>query len=250
MIPFTLSKDIAFELPQDYGELTLKQLFDIKNKPDGDFIDLMVILSGLPRSTWEQAKDFNIDVKIDPFLDWIKEKFTPESYLIKDFITVGDKLVKVPKEIKSQSFGQKLALEKEYYRIAKDGGSEQDLIPFALALYLQPAYFNNKYDSDQVSELLPLIMNCKVEETYPIGTFFLNSYAKSLVSNETSFLMFLHRKKSELALIDLNSLKSSGQSTHFQRVLTRIMKMSSKWIIALFLLLYGTKRSNQLIKGS
>lgn len=250
MIPFTLSKDIIFELPQDYGELTLKQFFAIKNNPNGDLIDFISIISCVPRNTIEQVRDFNFDQKISPYFDWVQEKFNPEDYILKDHLTIGDKIVKSPKDIKTQTFGQKLSLEKEYFRITKEGGNEVDLIPFALALYFQPAYFNNKYDSDQVNELLPLIMECKIEEAYPIGSFFLNSYAKSLVSKETNFLMFLHRKKAELALIDLKSLKSSGQSTLFQRASIRVMKMFSKLIITLYSLRYGMKRNSQLIKGS
>jgi hypothetical protein len=248
VIPFRLSKDIAFELPQDYGELTLKQFFALKKKADGDLLDLLSILSGLPRETWEQAKDFNIDVKIEPYLDWMNEKFNPESFALKDTLIINGKECKRPKDIRTQTNGQKLALEKKHYKNQEEGGNDVDLIPFALANYFQPVYFNNKYDADQVEELLPLIMECKIQDAYPIGSFFLTSYARLLTSNERYFLMFLHRKKYELELLASKSSKSSEQYTLLQRVSIKAMKILSKWTITLFSLRYGMRRNNPIIK--
>lgn len=250
MIPFTLSKDISFELPQDYGELTLSQFFAIRKNPNGDILDLLSILSGLPKEVWEQARDFNIDAKIAPYLIWMQEPFNPESFILKETLKINDYIIPRPEDIRTQAFGQKIALEKEYYKINKEGGNEIDLIPYALALYFQPIYYGNKYDSDQVNQLLPLIMNCKIQEAYPIGAFFLNSYAKLLNSKERAFHTFLQMKKYEQALIDSKSLKSSGQYTLYQRVSISLTKMFCRWIIILSSLRYGMKRNSQLIKGS
>jgi hypothetical protein len=250
VIPFRLSKDISFELPQDYGELTLKQFFELRKKADGDFLDLLSILSNLPKSTWEQAKDFNIDVKIAPYLDWMNEKFNPESFVLSDSLIINGKECKRPKDIRTQTNGQKLALEKQHYKNQESGGTDVDLIPFALANYLQPIYFNNKYDSDQVDELLPLVMECKIQDAYPIGSFFLNSYARLLTSKERYFLMFLHQKKYELELNASKNSKSSERYTLLQRVLISLTTILSKWTITLFSLRYGMRKNRQIIKES
>jgi hypothetical protein len=219
MIPFTLSKDISFELPQDYGELTLKQFYELR-KPDKDLLDLLSILSGLSRDIWEQAKDFNIDVKIAPYLVWMERMVDLKSFILEDHLKIGNKICKRPTDLRSQSFGQKIALEKHYYKV----GNDLDCMPYALALYFQPIYFEGKYNSEQVDELLPLIMECKLGQAYPIASFFLNSYSQLLISKKTDWLMLLHRKKVEQGLIDLRNSKSSARYTPFQKALTKIMK--------------------------
>jgi hypothetical protein len=250
MIPFTLSKDISFELPQDYGELTIKQFLLIKNNPGGDFIDLLSILSGLSREVWEQCKDFNIDVKIAPFIEWVNEPFNPDGYTLPDNLIINGKEIDRPKDIRYQTYGQKLALQKEFLEVQKKGGNDVDIIPFALALYFQPAYYDCKHDMDKVDELLPLVMECKIQLAYPIGYFFLNSYARLLVSKERSFLMFLQKKKYEQVLIDSHNLKSSAQSTLYQKASASLTMMFYKSIIILFSLLFGMRRNSQLIKGN
>jgi hypothetical protein len=248
MVPFNLGS-YKFDLPQDYGELTLKQFYAIR-KSNGDLLDLFSILSGLDRSIWEEAKDLDIDAKLSPYLEWMNEKFNPDLYIKPVKLRVNGEYYDVPKDIKLKTFGQKLALQNEVERVGKDGGTDVDVFPFALSLYFQPTYFNNKYDAAQVDELLPLIMECKIEEAYPIASFFLNNYLKSLQSRKRNFLMILHRKKLERALAGSESSKSLEQYTPFQRVLIRITKKFSKWITTRYSSRSGMKGSIQNTKGA
>jgi hypothetical protein len=248
MIPFNLGT-YKFELPQDYGELTLRQFYAIR-KSKGDLLDLFSILSGLDRSIWEQTKDLDIDAKIAPALEWMNDKFNPDLFIKPAKLRIKGEYYDVPKDIRLKTFGQKLALQNETERISKEGGTDVDVFPYALALYFQPICFNNKYDAAQVDELLPLIMDCKIEEAYPIASFFLNNYLRSLQSRKRNFLTILHRKKLERALVDSENLKSLEQYTPFQRALIKITKKFSRWITIRYSSRSGMKGSIQNTKGA
>jgi hypothetical protein len=245
MIPFSLSKDISFELAQDYGELTFKQFFELR-KPNLDKLTIMSIVSGLDRSILEQSKDIHLDEKMLMYLTFLQNVFNPNDFVLPDTLKIGDKVCKRPKDLASQCFGQKLALEKKYYEL----GNDLDTYPYALALYFQPIYFEQKYDADKVEELLPLIMECKLEEAYPIASFFLNNYSQSLNSKKRDWFMLLHRKRIERGLIDLRSSRNSARSTTSRNPLIKIMRKFYSWSTTSFSLLFGMKASNQAIKKS
>jgi hypothetical protein len=248
MIPFKLGTH-SFELPTDYGELTFKQFYAIR-KSNGDILDLFSILSGLPRETWEQVKDLDIDAKLGPYLSWMEQPFNPGAFILPDKLRINGEYYDRPRDIQLKTFGQKLALQNEVTRIGKEGGTDVDLCAYSLALYFQPIYFKGPYKADQVDELLPFVMECKLEEGYPIATFFLNNYLKYSQRKKRRFLTRLHQTKYEQELMSSKSSERLEQFTPWRRVLIRLTNKLSRWIIRKSSSRYGTKKTKHAIKES
>lgn len=246
MIPFNLGK-YSFELPQDYGELTLKQFFELR-KFEGDLIGMISVLSGLDRTLWEQARDINIDLTLSVYLDWLNKPFNPEDYILPDRLQINGVYYNRPKDLKSKTLAQKISLQNEMERVQKENGTDVDLIPFALALYFHPIVTGEKYDSEKVEAFIPEIMNCKVEEAYPIASFFLLNWAKSLSKNESDFRILQARKKYERELSASKSSKSLGQFTLLRRTLIKVLRKSYKWITQPYSSSSGTKRRRQAFR--
>jgi hypothetical protein len=252
MIDFKLAGKHEFILPSNYGELTLKQFFALR-KSSGDIIEGLSILSGLDRSFWEQYKDTNIDEKILPYLEWMKDDFNLEvaRFILPDKLNINGTYYKRPDSIGAETFGQKIALQKEAERFNKEGGNEIDLIPFVLALYFQKEYFQNKlYNSDQVQELIPLIMDCKISEAYPIASFFLINYGKSLQMKKAGFLSILARKKFKQESAGLKNSESLEQYTPFRRILIKTLRKFYSWITIRYSSRFGMKKNQPNTKSA
>lgn len=84
------------------------------------------------------------------------------------FIEVNGHKIEIPKNLRKLSVGQAMIL-----RQRMDTQPKEQLITYATAVYLQPLYFNNLPDSDQVEMLEAVLKRCTVIEIFPIGYFFL-----------------------------------------------------------------------------
>jgi hypothetical protein len=248
MIPFDTGY-IKFEIPQDYGELTLKQFFDLRAS-DGKLLTVLSILSGLPKSDWEQCKDLDLEYKIAPYLRFLYEPFNSDLYLLPDKLKIDGQYYDRPKNLTFEAWGQKLAFAEEYERIISEGKGELDLYPYLLALYFQPIFTGKKYESDLVDKLLPKIMECKIEEAFPIAAFFLTSYAKCRKGKKSDYLIPLHQKKYEQALIASKSSDRLERFTTWRRPWVKITMMFSKWITTRSRQSYGTNENKQHSKRS
>jgi hypothetical protein len=253
MIPFDTGY-IKFELPQDYGELTLKQFFDLRAS-DGKLITVLSILSGLPKEDWEQCKDIDFEYKIAPYLSFLYEPFNDSNYILPDKLKIDGVYYNRPKNLTFEAWGQKIAFEQEYQRIHLEGKGELDIYPYSLALYFQPTYFQKegkkkKYKSEEVDKLLPLIMECKIEEAFPIASFFLSNYVKCRKEKKSDYLIPLHQKKYEQALIVSKSSDRLERFTIWRRPWVKITMKFSKWITTRFKQRSGMKENNQPFKGS
>jgi hypothetical protein len=240
MIPFTLGQH-KFELPQDYGEITLKQFFDLRAS-GGTLIEVLGIMSGLGKEVWEQCKDIDLDYKIAPYLEFLYEPFQDTKYILADRLQINGEYYDRPKTLGIETLGQKLAFQQEYDRIVLEGKSEFDIYPYALALYFQPAYTNDKFNLDKVEKILPDIMNCRIEEAFPIAAFFLSNYAKYRKRKKPDYLIPLHQKKYEQALIVSKSSDRLEQFTPYRRVWVKITRKFYSWSMMLF-----TKRSGMKV---
>jgi hypothetical protein len=248
MFPFKLGS-YEFYLPQDYGELTLKQFFELRNSP-GDLLSVLSILSGIEKEKWELCKDLDLEYKLARCLEFLYQPFEPKKYILPDSMEINGKYYDRPKGLGVETWGQKLALEQEYIRIQKEDKSEFDMYPFALALYFQPVYTGEKYKSELVDKILPDIMNCRLEEAFPIAAFFLSNYSKFRRKKRSDYLIPLARKKHVRALTDSRSSDRLERFTLWRRVLIRILKKFFKWNTTQSSLPSGMNQSKQHFKGS
>lgn len=248
MVPFKIG-DISFELPSSYGELTLGQ-FDQLKKADGKLISELAILSGVDKKILEQSKDLDIDWNAKNALSFFEDPFDCDQYIVPDYITIGGKRYKTPGGIGINTFGQKLSLQQEISKTELAGGSEVDIYPFVIALYMQPAVTGKPYDSDEVDKLIPEIMNCKLAEAWPLAGFFLSNYVKYSSEKAKNYHTPQPLKRSGLALTGFKSSESSRPYSLWRRFLIGTLNKFYSLITTPFSLRFYVKRKEQdIVEG-
>lgn len=216
--------DIAFSLPTSYGELTYNQFVALKDMSDtSDIVGIFSILSGVEKSIIEQSGDLDLDEKIISLIKFL-EKLPNLVFLLPDQIYIGDKWYQKPTGIEVNTFGQKLSLQRKVISIQKEGKGEVDIYPFIVALYMQPAITGTPYDEDEVDRLVPLIMECKINQLFPIASFFLKSYELSLQKKRSDSRILLSKKSDRQGLTVSKSSESYQRFSVLRRFLIKILK--------------------------
>jgi hypothetical protein len=219
------SNGFEFSLPSCYGDLTLSQFFKLKELQSNKLIDILPILSGLDKYTWEQFADIDIDEKIAPCLEFLNGEFDCHLYFVPDYINISGKQYPKPKSVGLNTFGQKLALQSATAEAEKEGKNSVDVYPYALALYMQPIVTGKPYDSDEVDKLLPDIMECKLSEAWPLCSFFLLSFEQSLSEKAKSFHTLQQRKRLEQELKNLKSSATFQQFSLWRKLSIKLLTM-------------------------
>jgi hypothetical protein len=222
MIPFK-SGNLEFELPSKYGDLTFEQFYKIKDS-DGKPSSIVSILSGIDKAILDRCSDLDLDQKLYPYLEFLKEPFDLHTYFVPDFIEVDGITYPKPKDLGLQTIGQKWHLEDLYKEVSEKGGTDVDLFPQALAIYLQPTITGTVYDSDKVEELIPKMMKVKLIEGWPLASFFLTNCEKQLQRNQKTFDMNLQRMSYEQELRNLQSSERFRQFSLFRRFLIKLLR--------------------------
>lgn len=243
MVPFKIDGK-SFEIPQHYGALTLGQFLRLKNESP-DFIGIISILSGIERAAIEQVEDIDLDYKIAPFLEWLKEPFDLQNTILPSFIEISGKQYDRPTGLGINTYGQKLALQNEIEEKENTAQSEIDCYPYALALYMQPIVTGKPYDEEEVQKLIPEILKCRLSEAWPIASFFLSNYEKYLKRRSGNFLTLLHQRKYKRALADLKSSETFRQYSLSRRLLISLMSKCYSWTITLYSLRFGMNQKRQ-----
>jgi hypothetical protein len=240
---------LEFEMPQCYGDLTFDQFFQLRDAEDHP-LELLPILSGIPRRTWEMCRDLFIDEKILPHMEWLKDKFDADSYLVPDFITIGGKQYPKPQGIGINTYGQKVALELAINKAVAEGKTDIDLFPYVIALYMQPIIDKTPYNQSRVDELVKETMQCKLSEGWPIASFFLSSYSRLLKENEKSSLTILAQKKYEQELTSLRNSENFRQFSLWRRLSIKALMMFYSQTTKRFSLPFTVRQKPVAIKGS
>lgn len=248
MIPFK-TEEFNFEVPSSYGELTLGQLYELKKCKD-DGLEIFTILSGIDRTKFELSKDLALDVKLNESLEFLQHPFSDEFFLVPDFITVSGKKYKAPKSLVENTYGQKIALQNYIIEVEKEGGNETDAYAFALALYMQPIITGKPYDIEEVEKLVPEILNCKLQEAWPLAGFFLSNFAKSLNESLNALATRQATKKYKLELIDLKNSENFRQFSPWRRFLIKLLTRFSSPTIQQFMRYYSMGQQQLSIRKS
>jgi hypothetical protein len=240
---------LEFEMPQCYGDLTFDQFFQLRDAEDHP-LELLPILSGIPRRTWEMCRDLFVDEKVLPHMEWLKGKFDADSYLVPDFITISGKQYPKPQGIGINTYGQKVALELAINKAVAEGKTEIDLFPYVIALYMQPIIDKAPYNQSRVDELVKETMQCKLSEGWPIASFFLSSYSQLLKENVKNSLTHLAQKNKEQELMSLQSSESFRQFSLWRRLSIKALMMFYSQTTKRFSLPFTVRQKAVAIKGS
>lgn len=242
MIEFKVGKHSA-KLPMRWGELTFKQFYELRK--DGDFLHLISTLSGLDRKVWEKCDDLDLDQKLIPYLDWMKTKFDGNEYLLPDQIEIAGKLYPRPKGIGLGTFGQKMELENAVSKAEAEGKQEFDVYAYLIALYMQPIIDGPEYDQEKVDKLVPAAMEVKIEQGWPLASFFLQNYIVYKKRREGNFLTLLSRKRLEQELKGLRDSENFRLYSPLRRFTIKLLTKLSRWST----LLYSLRSSIRLSKA-
>jgi len=243
MIPYTIDTH-NFWIPTSYNELTLKQFLAIRNLKEDNSISILSILSGLDRSVWEQCTDLSIGEKLLPYIEYFKTPFNVESYL-PDYLSIDGKSYKRPKAVDSVSFGQVERIKEELSSLSKVNAKDFESFGILIAIMMQPIIDNSKYNYERVNEILPLVMDCKLEEAWPLGSFFLMISQRLLKKKQDVYNASLVQKSEKQGLKDSQSLESGQQFSVWRKPLIALQKMFSRWITRRYLLLDTTGLKNK-----
>ena len=172
MIKFNFKIDketITAEVPEGWHEVKIKHLVNLENKWSGNKSDMIGLLSAFTSCTYEQLEQakgnlweplFGVMAFVFNSPKWDKLKKQP-------LLSIGNKLVKAPKKLELETFGQKVLA----MNVIASEGEQINKIPEILAIYLQPA-IDGKFITDRVEQIKEDVLNMYALEAMPYGIFF------------------------------------------------------------------------------
>lgn len=154
-----------------------------------DKVKLFNILTGTEYSSVRQSTEIG-----GTFWDIISFAYSPK--VVKDtplpkVIKINDKIITIPKRVGKLTIGQSIAvrqkMEEVQARIEKESKINEDnrkycftegfyfdeMISFAVAIYLQPLYDGGEFDDEKAEALEAVILKMAITDVYAIGFFLL-----------------------------------------------------------------------------
>lgn len=165
------------QLPQKWEEVTTGQYMQmVTHSSDLNPIRMLSILIGIDYDTLQQMDSENMDLSVLNMMSFIGQDIDFKSLPVADKLIIGEKEIDVPKDIKRETLGQKLMMQTFLNSLAERKAPIIEVIPFAIATYLSPGYYEQPYDDKRAQQLIPLVEACPVMLTHPVGYFFLNRW--------------------------------------------------------------------------
>lgn len=175
-------------IPDKWSEVTVKQyLLLLEYNERLNPVRMLSIFSGIDYETLMNFDCRLFETGILPAMNFIKDTSLFKTLKLPEVVTIGEKELVVPSDIRSETFGQKVMLQMKINEINDASIGMATLIPFTVSTYLSPAYYGMKYDDKRAEELIPLIYKMPITEAYPVAYFFLNRWAKSSKTKLASF---------------------------------------------------------------
>jgi len=236
-------KKVKYTFPTAYEELTLRQFFALRDNSKNVF-KMLEILSGVPEKTWKHKIDIDLFDVIEEQIAFVRTDPPPfDSYLMPDTIEIAEKRYHVPAGIGMKTLAQKIAFEDAI----RSGKTDVDLIPTALAIYFHPDIDDMDFDEDRLAACIELVLDCKVNEAFPIAGFFFARYIQYLKEKDESLLTNQAQKKS---MPELTVSKSSASMARFgilRRLSILALRKWSEWITIPVLLSCSIKKKKPTI---
>ncbi len=176
--------DQKMSLPDKWEEVTTMQYMHmVRHSSDLNPVRLLSILIGMDYDTLQQVDSTGIDLSVLNMITFIGNDIDFKSLPVPDRIKIGEKEVDVPKDIRRETLGQKLMMQTFLNGLSERKAPIIEVIPFAIATYLSPGYYEKPYDDNRAQQLIPLIEQCPVMITHPLGYFFLNRWRMYVEQN-------------------------------------------------------------------
>lgn len=176
---FTLGNQKA-SIPASYSEMTLGQFTALTQLQDpNDYSAVLEILSGIKSKLWNDAELNSVNIAaLNASLAWLSTKVDWSAYPVVDKVTLGEKEIQVPKKIELKTLGQKMAFDRFVTHNIQANGEDSGTLPAqlltdAIAIYLQPEYTGEKFNSDKLGQVKELVDKLPVTTAVPLAAFFL-----------------------------------------------------------------------------
>jgi len=180
MIIHTTKGKREIKCPDSWATTSTAHYQNLMREWDGkDLVKLFAILTGENLQTIANSHDLALEeallmatnfIYIEP--QTFKNAPTPKQFIYKkQFITF-------PKQVEGFSIGQSILIRQRLDEVK----TYDELISYALAVYLQPKIDGGDFDSDRVDEIEDEILKMPITETYALGFFLLNPLMRRGVS--------------------------------------------------------------------
>ncbi len=185
MLPIKLN-NVNYAFPTEVSELTLKQFFALR-KAKG-VLDEICAITGIARETIQNFRDRADLERCQLLLNTIGKKLKNgfNGTKLPKQITIADKTIKVPSNLKLEPVGAFIAVHNlitdEYKRCAEQNTAfdPTDIVPQVLAHYLWLPYMGNEalYSDEHIEgeDYLEKINSIPITDAIPIANFFFRRY--------------------------------------------------------------------------
>ena len=171
MIIHTSKGKREIKCPDSWANTSTANYQNLMREWDGkDLVKLFAILTGVELKTLANTHDLELEEALLIATNFIytepptfKEKPAPKEF------TYNSKKITFPKQVEGFSIGQSILIRQRLDEVK----TYDELISYALAVYLQPKIDGGDFDSDRVEDIEAEILKMPITETYPLGFFLL-----------------------------------------------------------------------------
>ena len=198
-----------YKIPASWDDINVRQFLKLKKLEEYDDIKFLSIMLDVEKSVIENCDNEDLDLLVYPHLSWYMEKSIIDVVVAaeqKEQIQLGDKTIKVPKDIMLKKFVQKVLME----QIIEKTEDPFDALGDICAIYLYNEYYEGEeVDADKVWKFRDeFILTAPILIMYPIGTFFLKKLKESTSKKISIWLANIPQKRREQALSNLKNLNT------------------------------------------
>lgn len=211
-ITVKVNDELEAKVPLSWNDITISQFLRLKKYKEHNDIELLSIMLNVDKEMVITSTNPDLDIDVYPHLKWYMDDSLVAviaSAKKLEVIKVGDKEVKVPKDLMAKTFAQKIAME----QVVEQYEDPYDAMSDILAIYLYPEYYNDrKFDIEQIDDFKKqYIDNLSIVVAYPICTFFLRKLKESMSKKLQVWLENIPNSKKEQVFSSLRSLSTLKQ---------------------------------------
>ena len=184
----TKNKTTKVEVPESWEECSLGMWLRLSSWDGSDYVKGFSKIVGVDYDIISRSKSKKLYRILFEVIAWTGEEVDWEHLKTPEHLTIGGKKIKMPKNIGDQSLGQKILVHE-----AMLGGSLNEVLPVALATYLDPLYYGKEFDRSRAVKFEEVVKNLPVLEAYPAGIFFLTRSQKPQSFGTNALLRLLAR---------------------------------------------------------
>jgi len=153
-----------------------------------DLVKLFSIQSGIEYKTLANTYDPELESALLTSSKFIYDQ-DPEFKKEKPptHINIAGKMHKVPTDIAGLSIGQSIHVRREMDNV----NTYDELIPYVVAIYMQPVVDGTDFDFDRAMMIEQEIKQMPITETYPLGFFLLKPLMKYGLNTGSSWLSLM-----------------------------------------------------------